>query len=194
MPKQVVVIHGGDTYSRYEDYLAALKKSQPSVEWFVPHISWKDCLAEDLSEDYQVLQPRMPNKQNAQYEEWRIWFEKLKPFLSGEAVFVGYSLGGLFLVKYLSENELPVKIGKLILLAPPYDFSEIGTFKFDSLDAVSRQCSHIVIMHSQDDSVVPVTDARKYAAALPEARLVLFKDKGHFNQSEFAELLEEIKS
>lgn len=191
--QQVVMIHGGNTFLSHEDFLADLKSSPVSLDSFCSKKTWKNDLAENLGADYQLINPRMPNGQNAQYQEWQIWLEKLLPFLRGEVILIGHSLGGLFLVKYLSANTLSLKIDKLIMLAAPFAFPAIGSFKFGSLEKVNQQCQNIVIMHSQDDQVVPVADAQKYAQALPGARLVLFKDKGHFNQEEFAELVEEIK-
>ena len=172
MPKQVVVIHGGDTFLSYEDYLEDLKNFPVSLDYFLPKTNWKSGLAEKLGADYQVLRPTMPNKFNAQYQEWQIWFEKLLPFLSGEVILVGHSLGALFLVKYLSENQLNLTIDKLILIAGPFDFPEIDAFKFGSLEKVGQQCPDIVIMHSEDDQIVPVADAKKYVQALSGARLV----------------------
>ena len=40
-------------------------------------------------------------------------------------ILIGHSLGVIFLVKYLSENNFRVKTNKLILLALPYDDESI---------------------------------------------------------------------
>lgn len=61
--------------------------------------------------------PQFPNKQNAQYEEWKILFGKILNALDDNIILIGNSLGAIFLVKYLSENKIDKKIQKTILLA-----------------------------------------------------------------------------
>ena len=55
------------------------------------------------------------------------------------------------------------------------------------------QGGRIFIYQSKDDPVVNVADARKYKTVLPEAALVLFNKKGHFNEEKFPELVRTIK-
>ncbi len=70
----------------------------------------------------------MPNKTNAQFEEWKIWFEKFIPFLNDGVILVGHSLGGVFLAKYLSENKFPKKIGGVFLVSAVYEKNQKGLF------------------------------------------------------------------
>jgi hypothetical protein len=59
----------------------------------------------------------MPAKQDADYIAWKIWFEKLFPFLQPEnVILIGSSLGTIFLSKYLSENIFPRTIQSLHLV------------------------------------------------------------------------------
>ena len=105
MKKQVVVIHGGDTFKTYEQYLRFLKRFDIDFERYRSGKNdWKTNLREALGEEYEVIAPVMPNKNNAKYPEWQIWFEKFIPFLNGEIILVGHSLGGTFIAKYLSEK------------------------------------------------------------------------------------------
>ena len=202
MKKQLILIGGGDSYSRREDFLAALK-TQPLFD--LPsnssYKSWKGWLAEALESEWYVAIPQMPNKQNAQYDEWQIWFERHLAELRGEVVLVGYSLGAMFLAKYLSENDFHVTVRALFLLAGPcgtYDDgsgNDCGSFRFDPvlLPKLTEVVSSITIMHSQDDFVVPYEHALKYKEALPEAELVTFTDKNHFLVEELPELVDLIK-
>lgn len=64
----------------------------------------------------------MPNKNLANYAIWKMWFEKHIPFLDPEKlVIIGHSLGGMFLTKQLAENEFPIQISQLHLVAPVFD-------------------------------------------------------------------------
>lgn len=195
MKKQIVVIHGGDSYETPEKFLKALNNWEVTKESFLPKHGWKNNLQKGLGEEHEVLAPRMPNKQNAKYDEWKIWFEKMSPFIEDDVALVGHSMGGLFLAKYLSENKFPQKISALFLVAPVYrDTEDIANFPIaDDLQKVWNQCPNIHIFQSEDDPLVSMGEAEKYKKAWPEAKMHIFQDRGHFNQEAFPELVEEIK-
>ena len=135
----------------------------------------------------------MPNKENARFEEWKIWFEKMTPFLKDGVVLIGHSLGGLFLAKYLAEHDFSKKIAGLFLVAAPY--ARVGDFELpESLEGLARQVVKIVLIASKDDRVVPFSELEVYQKQLPDAEVVSFDDRGHFNQPDFPELVNIIKS
>jgi len=104
MKKQVIFIHGGGNFDSYKSYLSFLRRDKFDINELKKK-KWKDSLDKDLGSKFEVLMPKMPNSSNAKYLEWKIWFEKLLPFINQEVIFVGKSLGGIFLAKYLSENK-----------------------------------------------------------------------------------------
>jgi hypothetical protein len=164
-------------------------------------IRWTQSLVTDLP-DFEVFTPAMPNKQNASFDEWKIWFERHFDFLHSEVVLVGWSLGGMFLAKYLSENEVPFTVSALHLLAAPCGTcddgqgNDCGTFQFNPeiLSEISKKTEKINIWHSENDFIVSYENAQKYKNYLPEAKLVTFKDKNHFLVTEFPELIQELKN
>ncbi len=195
---QVVVIHGGTSFKRYADYLKLLKSETLSVDKLKPRRGWKLTLESKLGRSFEVLQPRMPNSNNAKYIEWKLWFEKIIPLLHDNVILVGHSLGGLFLAKYLSSKIFPVKIRAIFLLAAPFSLADKRVHPSDfakllSLRMMSAQCKRIMIFHSADDPLVPVTEARRYKAAVPAAKVRIFSKKAHFSQEEFPELVQAIK-
>jgi hypothetical protein len=197
MKKQVVFIHGGQVYDTYEEYIEDLKTF--TVDPFLEKKRWRVTLKEVLGTEYEVLLPEMPNKMNAKYLEWEIWFDKHVPFLRDSVILVGHSLGASFFLRYLSERALPVSIRALYLVAAPY-FSSIqkegGDFRFDvaSLRAITEVVEEIVLVHSSDDEVVPFGNLNLLKETFSEARIMEFGDRGHFNQELFPELIEDIKS
>lgn len=198
MKKQIVIIHGGETFSAYEDYLKYLKNYEIDFEK-LKRKRWKDNLAEELKNDFEIIRPQMPSPRNAKYQEWKIWFEKFFPILRDSIILIGHSLGGMFLAKYLSENNFPVKINQLYLVAAPFDGNRdkysLTDFKLSvSLKNIEKQISKIFLYHSKDDPVVPFSDLEKYASELPSAKKIIFKDRDHFSQEEFPELVERIKN
>lgn len=199
---QVFVIHGGTSaFKTYEDFLDSLRNKIVYIDKFKNYRSWKERLGEVLGDTYEVVAPSMPNKENARYEEWKIWFEKFIPFMNENIVLVGHSLGAIFLAKYLSEETLPKKIVATFLVAPPFNIGGSGKFQRKmsefslppSLQKFIEQGGDIHIYHSKDDPVVPFTELAKYQAQLPQAHVHVFEDRQHFNQETFPEIVEDIK-
>ena len=197
--KQIVVIHGGDAFPTYQAYISSLKESKiDSVEYFKKRKDWKTTLPETLGDEYMALLPQMPNKNNAKYLEWKLWFGKMIPFLKDGMILIGHSLGAIFLAKYLSEERFPKKISATFLIAAPYGSDTIHPIvEFtlpDSLALFAEQGGDIFLYHSKDDPVVPFSELEKYQSALPQARTGVFEDRKHFNQENFPEIVTAIKA
>jgi hypothetical protein len=111
---------------------------------------------------------------------------------------LGHSLGGTFVAKYLSENDFPKKILATFLVSACYD-DEASGYSLDdfalpqSLEKLKEQGGKIFLIQSKDDKVVPFKDFEKYKKDLPMAETMIFEDRGHFDQSEFPEIVEKIK-
>jgi len=192
--KQVIVIHGGEAWDTYEEYIEYLKSYDFTMEKFDKIISrrWKENLQNNLGENFQVIKPSMPSERNAKYNEWTIWFEKLFPYLNEEIILIGHSLGATFLAKYISENILPKHISQIHLVSGA--IGSKGGFNFEtSLEKIENQCKNIFIYHSTDDFVVDFEDGLKYKKMLPKAIFIKFDDRNHFLQEEFPEIVQNIK-
>ncbi|MDP2705651.1 MAG: alpha/beta hydrolase [bacterium] len=199
MKKQIVIIHGGDTFETYEEYLKFLKDWQIDLDRYrLGKIEWKKNLHKILGDDYDVILPEMPNRINAKYAEWQIWFDKFVPLFESEMILIGHSMGGSFLAKYLAENIFPKKIKGLFLIAPPFDGDSeypLASFALPAdLSQLASQPEKIFLYQSQDDPVVPFTELEKYQKNLPNATIRIFPDRGHFMQPELPEIIEDIKS
>ena len=104
---QILIIHGGETFKTYEDYINFLKTRKIRIE---RKIRWHDdYLRKSLGENFYIVKPRMPLQDNAKYDEWKIHFEKYISQLDNNLILMGISLGGIFLARYLSENKLTKK-------------------------------------------------------------------------------------
>ena len=201
--KQVVFISGGDSFTKREDFLDHLRTTKLHDPLGQSYDLWSKDLRQDLGDDFELYQLTMPNKQNADYTEWQIWFERHFQFLKDGVILVGWSLGAMFLAKYLCERQLPVVWDKLYLLAGPCGEyldpnepgNDCGTFRFDKalLSRLASLASKIEIWHSEDDFVVPYSHALDYVSLWPEAKLVSFTDRNHFLQPELPELIASLK-
>ncbi len=199
--QQIFFIHGAESFSHYEAFLDNLRIKPiydlPSAE---PSQRWTHTLRSDLGTDYEVFMPSMPNKQNARYLEWKIWFERHFEYLRDGCVLIGWSQGGYFLAKYLTEERLPFTVKALVLMAAPFapdDFGgeDGGDFAFDTsrVGKIEEKVERVYILHSTDDPVVPVAHAERYQKALPSATILLHNDKNHFLVPEFPELIEMLR-
>ncbi len=196
--RQIFIIHGGTTFKKYGEYLKFLENRELSLE---KKARWRnEYLDKKLSRDFELIRPNMPASDNAKYLEWKLNFENYFKLLRSDLILIGVSLGGIFLAKYLSENKFPKKIAKVILVCPPFDDSLsledlAGGFKLKSnLSLIEKNCKNVVLLFSEDDDVVPIIHASKYAQKLPKARIMIFESKnGHFRISEFPEIIKLIR-
>ncbi len=198
--KQLLYVHGGGSYSNYVAFLNHLRNAPIDDPLGERPLIWTNSLKEDLGDFFDVYTPTMPNKQNAKYEEWLIWFERYITFLKPNSVLLGWSLGGYFLSKYLSENKFPTSIDSLYLLAAPFWSEDLGeedcadfSFDHENLVKLEQQVLRIYIFHSKDDHIVSFSHAKKYKEYLKNAKLVEFSDRNHFIQSDFPELISYLK-
>ncbi len=200
MPQQIVIIHGGDTFETYEEYLKFLKSYDINFERLrLGRQDWKKNLRDVLGSGYEVIAPTMPSIRNAKYLEWKIWFEKLLPYLQEEVILIGHSLGGTFLAKYLAENKFPKRLKAVFLVAPCYDGEgtdySLADFSLpQSLAGLGEQAPKLFIYHSEDDKVVPFPNLKKFQAQLPNAVVRVFTNRGHFNQEELPELVGDVRN
>lgn len=194
--RQVVVVHGGDSFTNRASYVRFLRSIKITGQSLRLRRGWKANLQADLGRGWQVIQPTMPNKLNARYEDWKIWLEKYRPLIHQGAIFIGHSLGGIFLVKYFSEHRWPKKIQAVILVAAPYTRTNgIGDFRLRRpLTKLASQVHRIELFYSIDDPVVPYHELVAYQRAVPHARVHLFTKRGHFTQARFPELVRLLKT
>lgn len=192
---QVVVIHGSDCYETFEAYVVSLKEKVISADRLRPRADWKAGLVEQLGDGFDVLTPRMPLSGFAPYTLWELWFTRCAEVFEKRVTLVGHSLGGILLAKYLALHDtVPFHVDAVHLVAAPFRDDPLCPMPHewslpDNLSLLQALAPRTHIYHSTDDPVVPYTHAEAYVAALPEATLHTFRDRGHFLQGEFPELV-----
>jgi predicted alpha/beta hydrolase family esterase len=190
--KQIIVIHGGTTFARYDDYLEYLRTKQPSIDRLTYQTFWKEGLQDELGAEYQVLLPSMPNKTNAKYSEWKLWFDTLSGLFADDCVLVGHSLGGIFLAKYLSENTFPHRIKATILIAAPFkdeSAEDLADFKLTGIsDLFRQQTGKVIVFGGEDDPVISKDELQRYKEELPGADFRIMSATDHFMRVDFPEL------
>lgn len=196
--KQIIIIGWWSCFDTKEAFNKVLETR--NYDPFVDNKKRKNRIEEKLIKTHQTFIPEMPCKQNADYNAWKIWFEKIFPFLNKkDTILIWHSLWGTFIIKWLTENQFPQRIKQIHLVSPAFnnkDFDEENIWNFlfnpDSLSNIESQCEQIFLYHSKDDDIVPFSHSEKYKKQLPNAKLITFKNRWHFRQETFPELLENI--
>lgn len=198
--QQLIHIGGGEAFNSHKQYLSYLSniplwhmEDSKFNPWYKNYELYLD------SDTYEVFSIPMPAKENAFYEAWKIWFERHFEFFDKEIIVIGHSLGGLFLAKYLSENEFPKFIKQLHLVGAVYDdendMEQLGDFKLSDFPGklLEKNMPEIHLYHSKDDDIVPISESEKYHAQIPGSHFHIFEDRYHFLDETFPELFENIK-
>lgn len=199
MKQQVVAIHGGTSFDSYDDYIKSLRTRDLTREKLRQCNDWRNTLAQELGEEFEVFVPKMPNPSNARYEEWCIWFDRCAAYFKDNLILIGHSLGGIFVAKYLSEHKLPVTLKATILVSAPYNdtitFESLRDYRLpSSLALLEQQAGSIYLVHSRDDNVVSFEETGKYLKVLPGAKLIAMDGRQHFNQEKFPELVDLLRA
>ena len=197
MKKQVLAVHGGDTFATYEDYWKFLENFEIDLNRYRGgFVDWKATLGEVLGEEYEVYTPRFPNPTNAQYSEWKLWMDKIISHLRDDVIIIGHSLGASFVAKYLTESNLSIRVGAVLLVSgvAKVDTDGNGLHSFALPAVLDLQTEKVFLYHSKDDPVVAYDEILTFAKLLPHAQLRTLDDRGHLNQEQFPELVTDIQS
>jgi predicted alpha/beta hydrolase family esterase len=200
MKEQIIMIGGGRSYKDRESKIGFYKDFF-DIDTAPYGKSWKDWLSWSLEDKYEFINFAKPGSDNADYEIWKIVFDKyLSKVTSVNPIFITHSLGTIFILKYLIENGFKSKIKQLHLVAPVVsqdfqpvnDVEDTGTFTFDitKINQIKGICDEVHLWHSTDDDVCLYKNAEYIKEQLPESTLHTFSDRGHFSQSTFLELFD----
>ena len=117
------------------------------------------------------------------------------------AILVGHSLGGSFLLKYLSDEKVEKAIAGIFLIATPY-WGDDG-WRYDGYEALALpkdfpsnlpSGTPIFFYHSRDDEIVPFAHLTLYARKLPQATIHALDARGHQLRNDLSEVAADIKS
>jgi predicted alpha/beta hydrolase family esterase len=189
----LIYIHGGEAFDSYWEGLKSFWQEgviKKGAFWKSRNQKWPDTLVGNLP-DFEVLKLQMPAKYNAKYQAWVKHFESQFEAFDDEVTLLGWSLGAIFLAKYLAENDFPKTLKSVHLVAGCYGLG--GGFELpNDFPAKLADCP-VTLYHSRDDFVVDFTDFKQYQQALPKAKTLIFEDRNHFLQPEFPELISRLK-
>jgi predicted alpha/beta hydrolase family esterase len=154
-----------------------------------------------LGTAYELLYPKMPHESEPDYRNWKTQIGKELSHLKNGAILVGHSLGGSFLLKYLSDAKVEKSFAGIFLIATPYwggdgwryEGYELVTLPKD-FPSKLESGTPIFFYHSRDDETVPFAHLALYARKLPEATIHALDDGGHQLKNDLSQVAVDIKS
>ena len=187
--KTAIILHGMPSKEEYYDPARPASSNCHWIPWIQKKLLLKDILAQA---------PEMPTPYDPDYNSWKAMFERFT--LDPDTILIGHSLGGGFLIRYLSEND--VHVGKVVLVAPwidPQSSIKNGMFDFVIQSELVAKTKGLTIFNSTDDNKEIQDSVETIKTKVKNIKLVEFTDKGHFchkhlGTDAFPELLQELES
>lgn len=154
-----------------------------------PDSHWKPWLKEELErKGFEVTNPQMPNPIFPELKEWITYLQDIVGEPNTDTYFVGHSLGGIAIVRYLESLNEGQKVGGCVFIAgfsEDIGYSEIGEFysTSENIDNAKKHCDKFVAIYSDNDKDVPIKIAKNFAQALG-AEEIFEPSKGHFTSDD----------
>jgi len=168
--KNVIIIHGKPSKESYYDQDGYTSSNFGWIPWLQNQL---------LTRDIMPNVPEMPHAYLPEYESWKREFERFD--MTPETTLVGHSMGGGFLMRWLSENT-EASPARVILVAPSLDplrSNETGFCEFEFDSAITDR-TKLVVMTSDNDSDKAVMSRDMITNALPATDVRMFTGYGHF--------------
>ena len=154
-------------------------------------------LKEHLSEYYKIIAPKLPNPEDPSYEAWK---DEISLNIQNQdsLIIIAHSLGGSFLLKYLSEELIQISLKAIYIISAPFWGLDDEWQNSDYLltgDFGSRlpETGHKAIYHSEMDNIVPLTHFRAYSDAVKFNESHIVMGESHTFDGGLSELVESIK-
>jgi predicted alpha/beta hydrolase family esterase/phosphoglycolate phosphatase-like HAD superfamily hydrolase len=153
---------------------------------------------------FEVFYIDIENSKITDPNSWIKEIEKIKNKIDSETYFVSHSNGSLAVARFLSDNNLKIKSWHLVASAFDISFADqkfkqehqnavLQHINFAKLglidwDKINKNIENIVLHHSLDDPIIPISQRLKWREVLPNSVFQNYKDKGHFQITDFSEL------
>jgi len=166
---------------------------------------WFDWLGDKLKGRARVKAFDMPNANTPKIDEWTGFLQnKIKTKdIDKQTYFVGHSIGCQMILRFLEKLPPDAKIGGCAFVAGWLNLTDEAYGSEEdrkiakpwletpiNFDKVKSHCNNFLAIFSDDDSLVPLSDADLFKEKL-NARILVKKKQGHFNEAiEIPEILE----
>lgn len=164
-------------------------KSSPSGN-FLP---WLE--RELRARGFDVVIPELPEPENPDRDVWTETLVKTCAPLKETDIIVGHSLGGAAALRMLEAAEARSTPHAMVMIATPWMIKDekFRGFFMSELDfeVLMWRASKFVVIHAQNDPIIPVDHGKRYASAL-HATLITPETGEHFQGEEYPIILQAI--
>lgn len=165
MTKHVFIIHGWG--------------ATPDMHWFPwlkKQLELRGCIVHALA---------MPDTKYPTQSAWVGHLQKSIEVVDEHTYFIGHSLGGISILRFLEALPQGARAGGAILVAgfsTPIKYTELNSFFEKPVDykKIKESVSHLIVIHSDNDPEVPLEQGKIMEEKLG-AKLIIVKGAGHFN-------------
>jgi uncharacterized protein len=168
-----------------------------------PKENWFPWLKEKLEKKgYKVFVPQFPTPDKPLLKPWLAELKKYQDEIDENTIFIGHSLGGMFVLRILERQEKPIKAA-FIVSGPagvkPIKFYE-GDYRFNNgfefdWDKIKKMAKQFIVYHSDNDPFISLGNGELIAEKLG-VTLTFIPNAGHFNAmagyTKFEKLLDKI--
>lgn len=154
-----------------------------------PNGGWRPWLMGELSkEDIYACAIPMPEPDTPVRSNWVNAIKDAVKNPTDEIFLVGHSLGVPAILRYLESLDTNYGIGGAVLVSGPLSkiekngYEQVDTFldtTFD-FDHIKNVCKNFTVIHGDNDTNVPLSDARELSKKL-ECDLIVIPNGGHLN-------------
>ena len=154
-----------------------------------PGENWFPWMKKELeARGCRVVVPQFPSPPvvPAKMDEWRAVLKGFEKFIDENTIFIGHSLGGLFLLRVLEKLSHPIRgacfVGTPVGVLPVINYTRDTSFSGYDFDweALKKKARHFIVYHSDNDPYVSLGNGEKLAEKLG-VRLSFVPQAGHFN-------------
>lgn len=164
---------------------------------------WYPWIVESLKKQgNEVIAPNFPiGLGNQNYENWKNELDKYKDKINENTVFIAHSIGPIFVVKYILENNLHIdslySVSGFNGFINIKDFDEVNkTFFLNEIVGFEKLCRNRICFLSKNDPFVPYYLLDMFTKNI-YGDIKLIEDGGHFikesGYTTFPELLDSLK-
>jgi predicted alpha/beta hydrolase family esterase len=169
--QNAIIIHGLQSEREYLDPLKPSPSNAQWLPWIQNQLNIKGILAQT---------PEMPTPYAPDYPKWKVLFEQFT--VSEHTALIGHSLGGGFLLRWLSENPSQV-VGQVVLVAPWLDTErrlEGDFFNFTLDSDIASRCKALTVFYSNNDMERINMTLSLCKKTLVGVEFIELPEKGHF--------------
>ena len=144
---------------------------------------------------FDVVVPELPTPETPDRDEWTEALVKASVPLTDQVIIVGHSLGGAAALRMLEAAEARSTPHAMVMVATPWMIKDekFRGFFMSELDfeVLMWRASKFVVIHAQNDPIIPVEHGKRYASAL-HAKLITPETGEHFQGEEYPVILQAI--